>query len=154
MLTVLMGLLASASASPVPLTDLSHQADRVVMGEVLITHTEQDSTGAFTIATVRVWETLRGVAAHVVDVRLPGAAFNHQDLTVHGQPTLLPGQDVVLFLSGDQLVGMGAGAFLLEGERLLNSNVARLSRSPLRIGTQEDPLFASHDIQAVRAALR
>ena len=81
-----------------PITSLNNQADRVVLGKVLATRTQREPTNIYTVATVRVWETLRGDDDPIVEVHLPGAMLTTHDLSVYGQAQLLPGFEVLLFL--------------------------------------------------------
>ena len=113
---ILFALFGTQLAFATPTTDLielATTADSVVRGEVLTTRTQRENDNSYTVATVRVLETLRGHPDPVVDVRLPGAMLDDKDLLVHGQAKLIEGYEVLLFLNGDQLVDMGAGAFVV-----------------------------------------
>ena len=137
-----------------PLKDLDEQADRVIMGEVLTTRTQRDPSNIYTVATVRVWETLRGHQDPIVEVHLPGAMLSNHDLSVFGQAKLLPGFEVLLFLRGEQVVGMGAGAFVLLGNKAWKNKRPGLAADPKTVGRHAASLYVAHDISAVRAALR
>ena len=59
----LMAICTPTKASPLSeraVTDLSARAQTVVRGEVLAQRLEHDQAGIWTIATVRVTETMRG----------------------------------------------------------------------------------------------
>jgi hypothetical protein len=145
---------APLSALPPPITELSAQADRVILGEVLTTRNARERDNAFTIATVRVWETLRGEKDPIVEVRLPGTMLDRRDLTVHGQAKLIPGFEVLLFLQGEQVVGMGAGAFVVFGDKAWHSKSPSLPTDPQAVGTHADSIYVSHDIDMVRTSLQ
>ena len=143
------------SVAPQPaIAALDEQADRVIVGEVLTTRTQREPTNIYTVATVRVWETLRGHDDPIVEVRLPGAMLKTHDLSVYGQAQLLPGFDVLLFLQGQQVVGMGAGAFVLLGKRAWKNKRPGLAADPKTVGRHAESLYVSHDLDEVRAALR
>ena len=137
-----------------PITTLSSQADRVVLGEVLATRTVEKDDNKFTVATVRVWETLQGEEDPIVEVKLPGAMLAQRDLSVHGQAKLIPGFEMLLFLQGEQVVGMGAGAFVIFGKKAWRTKVPGLPANPQSVGTHAPSLYVSHDIAEVRATLQ
>ena len=147
--------IASAIAAPtMQLDSLAKEADRVVVGEVLVNRTESDRKNTWTVSTVRVSETLRGEAKHVIEVRLPGARLQGQDLLVHGQTQLIEGHEVLLFLRGDQLVGMGAGAFVVRDDRAWKNKYDWTYADPKTSGSYMKELYVSHDMDAVRSTLR
>jgi hypothetical protein len=147
--------LGAASASPsLDLDTLSNQADRVLVGKVLTTQTLRNNENAWTVATVRVSETLRGESAPVIDVRLPGAMLPEQDLTVHGQIQLITGHDVLLFLQGDQLVGMGAGAFVVSDDKAWHGTKHWTYGDPKTLTTDKDEYYVNHEMNEVRSTIR
>ncbi len=154
MLALVMCVFAALASPSAPIHELKDQADRVVMGEVLTTRTQRDEHNAYTVATVRVWETLQGNEDPIVEVRLPGAMLPEHDLTVYGQAKLLPGLEVLLFLQGYQVVGMGAGAFVLLGKRAYRSSNPRMATDPKTVGRHAETLYVSHEVDAVREAMR
>ena len=154
MIALLMCMFTALASPSTPLAELRDQADRVVIGEVLTTRTQREEHNAYTVATVRVWETLRGSADPIVEVRLPGAMLQDQVLTVYGQAKLYTGLEVLLFLQGDQVVSMGAGAFVLLGERAYRSGNPRMAPDPRTVGHHAESLYVSHEVDAVRAALQ
>ena len=154
MIALLMCMFTALASPSAPLEDLKEQADRVVLGEGLTTRTQREEHNAYTVATVRVWETLRGNSDPIVDVRLPGAMLRDHDLTVIGQAKLYPGLEVLLFLQGDQVASMGAGAFVLLGERAYRSGNPRMASDPKTVGHHAESLYVSHEVDAIRAALQ
>ena len=124
-----------------------------MIGEVLTTRTQREEHNAHTVATVRVWETLRSPADPIVEVRCRARCWD-QDLTVYGQAKLYTGLEVLLFLQGDQVVSMGAGAFVLLGERAYRSGNPRMAPDPRTVGHHAESLYVSHEVDAVRAALQ
>lgn len=147
--------IASAFATPtMQLDSLAKEADRVVVGEVLVNRTESDRKTTWTVSTIRVLETLRGDAKHVLEVRLPGARLQNHDLLVHGQAQLIEGHEVLLFLRGDQLVGMGAGAFVVQDDRAWKNKYDWTYSDPKTSGAYMNDLYVSHDMDAVRSTLQ
>ena len=133
---------------------MDKQADRVILGEVLTTRTQREPTNVYTVATVRVWETLRGDNDPIVEVRLPGAMLPSHDLSVYGQAKLLPGFEVLLFLQGEQVVGMGAGAFVLLGTKAWKNKRRGLAADPKTVGKHAESLYVNHEIDSIRKALQ
>lgn len=96
---------------------LAERADRVIRGEVLTTRTERTRFGPTTVATVRVAETLRGDHELVTEVRVPGGDLgNGVRAHVSGSPRLIEGDELVLFLKNDHIVGLDQGALIVGGE--------------------------------------
>jgi len=104
---------ATTYAEEFDLDDLSTRAERVVLGDVLTIRYESDRAGFWTVAAIRVTETLRGRPEPVVEVRVPGGRIDDMELTVAGAPRLIEGYEVLLFLDGDHVVGLGQRAFVV-----------------------------------------
>jgi hypothetical protein len=147
--------LGTASASPsLNLDILADRADHVIVGEVLTTQTRRDKENAWTVATVRVSETLRGESRPVIEVRLPGVMLPDQDLEVHGQAKLITGHNVLLFLQGDQLVGMGAGAFVVFDDKAWHGTQHWTYSDPKTLTVHQDQYYVNHEMDTIRTAIR
>lgn len=121
LLALLVGVLAPAHAeniSPVTVQTLGAKAESVVRGEVLHQRLSHDQHGIWTIAMIRVTETLQGPTVPVMEVRVPGGRLEDLEIMVARAPRLLPGDDVLLFLKGDRIVGLGEGAFVIHHDRV------------------------------------
>jgi len=154
---ILFALIGTQLAYATPTTDLlelATTADSIVRGEVLTTRTQRKNQNTYTVATVRVLETLRGQPDPVVDVRLPGAMLHDKDLKVHGQANLIEGHEVLLFLNGDQLVDMGAGAFVVIDGEAWRSAYAWTYADPKTVGEHAESFYVSHELEVVRSSLR
>jgi len=118
---LIFGALQPAHADallPVTVQTLGARAESVVRGEVLHQRLEHDQDGIWTIAMVRVTETLQGDPVPVKEVRVPGGRLQDLEIMVARAPRLLPGDEVLLFLKGDRIVGLGEGAFVIHQERV------------------------------------
>ena len=133
---------------------LTEQSDRVVRGEVLTTRTQRETDNAYTVATVRVLETLRGEASPVIDVRMPGASFAKRDLTVHGGVRLMVGHEVLLFLQGDRIVNMGDGAFVIKDGAAWRGAAPWTWSDPETLGDHRDDHYVSVDIDEVKGLIQ
>lgn len=154
MISILLCVLNAFAGPTMQLDSLADEADRVVVGEVLISRTEKDRNTSWTVTTVRVLETLRGESDPVIDVRLPGARLPNQDLLVHGQTQLIEGHEVLLFLRGDQLVGMGAGAFVVQDNKAWKNRYEWTYADPKTSGELAQELYVSHEMETIRSTLR
>ncbi len=88
---------ANPQATTIDLDSLTAQAQKVIVGSVLTTRSSVDSDGLWTVATIGVSETLRGESEMVVDVRIPGGKIEDLEMQVRGAPTLIPGDNVLLY---------------------------------------------------------
>ena len=163
MIACLLLVAAKAIASTPSLTvvaaapdvqQLTEQSDRVVRGEVLTTRTQRETDNAYTVATVRVLETLRGHAVPVIDVRMPGASFAQHDLTVHGGVRLMVGHEVLLFLNGDRIVNMGDGAFVVKDGAAWRGSAPWTWSDPETLGDHRDDHYVSLDINEVKVLIQ
>ena len=145
--------LVDVAAAP-DLQQLSQHADRVVRGTVLATRTERDQDTAYTIATVRVLETLRGDARPVIDVRLPGASLANHELIVHGGARLITGHEVLLFLSGDRIVNRSEGVFVMKHGAAWRGSTSWTWSDPETLGTHRDDHYVSLEIDTIKSLLR
>jgi len=150
---------ASTSSEEMDLKQLAATADRVVSGEVLTQRVESTPSGVYTFVTILVDETLRGRAVPVVDIRIPGGKFGDIDVVVPGSPSFIEGTDVMLFLQGSHIVGMGDGAFILDGERIWRPLEGERFINPAGLSQELDSglldsHFQSWSMEEVRGALR
>jgi hypothetical protein len=108
------------------LAELTRRADRVLVGEVLVVHSDWDQARRRILTTVEVQvsEMWKGEAprhGRIVIVQ-PGGTVGDIEMRVHGLPRFTPGERSVLFLRGQhhaQVVGLG------QGRRLLRFDTAR-----------------------------
>ena len=155
--------LSLAFASPSNLHDvttgpdlnrLTAQADRVVRGEVLTTRTQLETDNAYTVATVRVLETLRGHASPVIEVRMAGASLPEHELVVHGGARLITGHEVLLFLNGDQLVNMGDGAFVIKDGAAWRGEAPWTWADPETVGQHRNDHYVSLDLEHLKRLIQ
>ena len=90
----------------------------IVHGKTQPTVTATRSSIIYTHYQVQVSETFKGQAASQLDMVVPGGAANQMQQTFAGAPSLIPGQDYVLFLwtskSGlTQIIGLSQGLFVV-----------------------------------------
>ena len=161
-LIFLAGLVQTAHATdpltPMVVQSLSERAESVVRGEVLHQRLELNRDGVWTVAMIRVTETLRGAAVPIVEVRVPGGRLADLEVKVARSPQLLPGDDVLLFLKGDRIVGLGEGALMIAQERAWRAMDAWTFIRPHEQDTQSagsmvQSALSSVTMAAVRAQL-
>jgi len=108
----------------------------VVMGEVLTHRMELDQDGLWTVAMVRVTETLQGDHRPAIEVRVPGGHLRDMEISVSRAPDLVPGDQVLLFLDDDRVVGFGQGAFVVTEGKAWRSLHAWAFDNPKRLDTK------------------
>ena len=139
----LLGMAAAVEATTaVQLTDadMVANADLIVTGECQGVQSDWIGSDLVTIARVAVGETLKGESAATVDVVLPGGIDLDRKFPIAstwpGAPTILPGEEVFLFLAtGDDpgqghVVGFSQGKFSIQsdprGRRVVSRNLQEL----------------------------
>ena len=98
------------------LGELTHSADRIVVGTVLSVDASWDVQHRRILSTIEVnveenWKGLTAASQRITIVQ-PGGSVGELEMTVHGMPAFSAGERAVLFLQGQrrfQVVGMGQG---------------------------------------------
>jgi hypothetical protein len=94
----------------------------------------------WTVATVKVVETLKGNLPREIAVRLPGGRVGHLTATVDGTPKFNPGDEAVVFLERSRARGFTVAGWV-EG----TFRISRDPRSGGEIVTQDSSAFAVFD---------
>jgi hypothetical protein len=136
----------------IPILALSEQADRIIVGTVLASRNQLDRDAVWTVATVRVAETLLGEPALVLDVWVPGGRMENLEMAVMGAPRLIPNDQVLLFLRGKHVVGFGRGAFVIAQDRVWRAHGDWAFMHPKRLDASASPetYYASLALSTVR----
>lgn len=137
LLTTLIAIILPAQATTygrvLEMGDMLNESEQVVRGTVAETSAEFGGDGLiWTTVTLDVDETLERTNAAQVSFRLPGGTVDDLSLTVPGAPAFEAGQEVMVFLDGDQLRGFGQGAFLVEEGRAWRGLGNALQAEPVR----------------------
>jgi hypothetical protein len=105
---------AATYASELGLADLSEQADRIVIADVLSTYTTKRHGVIYTVADLAVTETLKGDHGWKVRVTVPGGKLNGEETKVPGSPRFIESDTMLLYLEDETIVGLGQGSFIVE----------------------------------------
>jgi hypothetical protein len=111
---------ASTVTNEIPASDeydlkaLSARARTIVVGEVLTSRVVSNSEGVNTVVSLLVTEVLRGKPDPMVEFSLPGGRTKNADLTIEGTPNIVEGYHLLVFMEGNQLVGLHKGMFKIE----------------------------------------
>ncbi len=108
----------AGSALRLDLAGLVDGAELAFEGRVLATNVELDLHGRpCTRATLLVSRAFQGDGVGAVDVRLPGGVLPSGDgLLIPGMPSLVAGEEVVLFLSRESGAGLRVPVGLAQGK--------------------------------------
>lgn len=105
---------AATYESELGLEELSEQADRIVVADVLSTYTTKRHGVIYTVADLAVTETLKGDHGWKVRVTVPGGKLNGEETKVPGAPRFIESDTMLLFLEDGTIVGLGQGSFIVE----------------------------------------
>jgi len=94
----------------------------------------------WTVATVKIVETLKGNLPREIAVRLPGGRVGHLTATVDGTPKFNPGDEAVVFLERSR-----SGGFTVAGWVEGTFRISRDPRSGGEIVTQDSSAFTVFD---------
>jgi len=117
---VALAMGASIHATTLQLLDfnsLTLKSTAIVRGKVQMTRTTMQGSSIYTHYNLQVIEQWKGAAAAQMDFVIPGGRVNGYQQTVAGAPSLVNGQEYVLFLwtsrSGlTHVMGMSQGLFV------------------------------------------
>jgi hypothetical protein len=162
---LMLGFLAAALA-PLPgstlqqlsLDDMIRLSTVIVHGKTQQTSSTSRGSIIYTHYQVQVSETLKGHAASQLDIVVPGGAANQLQQTFAGAPTLVPGQDYVLFLwtskSGlTQIIGLSQGLFAVTTNASGQLMVTRAASTERMVNAAGQPVSDS-DMQMLLSDLR
>ncbi len=125
--------------------DLVARARTIVHASVTRVHVEWDEshTRTFTLVDLAPAETLKGDAAPVVTLKIPGGQKDGIVTIVHGMPTFSEGEEVVVFVSEAHPtagtcvpVGLGQGKWKVERDERGN-RIARRSLGGAKLVTKD-----------------
>jgi hypothetical protein len=105
---------AATYETELDLEDLSEQADRIVIADVLSTYTTKRHGVIYTVADLAVTETLKGDHGWKVRVTVPGGKLNGEETKVPGAPRFIESDTMLLYLEDETIVGLGQGSFIVE----------------------------------------
>jgi hypothetical protein len=105
---------AATYTSELGLEDLSDQANRIVIADVISTYTTKRSGVIYTVADLAVTQTLKGDHDWKVRVTVPGGKLNGEVTKVPGAPRFIESDTMLLYLEDDTIVGLGQGSFIVE----------------------------------------
>ncbi len=96
------------------LAEMTDQADRIVVAQVVSTKSEWDAQhrSIHTTIELKVDEVWKGAAAEREIIVQPGGSVGDMEMRVHGMPQFTAGEKTLLFLAGQdapRVVGMSQG---------------------------------------------
>lgn len=100
---------------PMSLEQLARDADRVLVGTVVLTESawNADRTAIFTTVRLRVAEAVKGSKPHEVALRLEGGQVGDIAQAASGGLSFAEGEQVVLFLKGTSVLGGPQGVYVV-----------------------------------------
>lgn len=99
--------------APMTLEQLARDADRILVGTVVLTESawNADRTAIFTTVRLRVDEAVKGAKPREVALRVEGGQVGDIAQAVSGGVSFAEGQQVVLFLKGASVLGGPQGVY-------------------------------------------
>ncbi len=102
---------------PMSLEQLARDADRILVGTVVLTQSawNTERTAIFTTVRLRVDDAVKGVRPREVVLRVEGGQVGDIAQSVSGGLSFAEGQQVVLFLKGTSVLGGPQGVYVAAG---------------------------------------
>lgn len=114
---LLLGSIALATVMvPLTLSQLTEQADKIVLGHCVNKRVYKTGKMIWTEYTFQVYEVLKGGSIKEVKIRQPGGEIGDEGIKVSGTANFLPGEEDLLFLDKEKdgaydLIGWSQGKF-------------------------------------------
>jgi len=120
-------------AEILPIGTLVEAADQAVQGQVVQTSSEWGNDGLiYTRVVLDAEDRLYQTAEPTTSFLVPGGEIGDVRLTVPGVPTFAVGEDVLVFLMEDRLLGLGQGTFRLHDGILERAVDKKPLQAPVR----------------------
>ncbi|GAB4410404.1 MAG: hypothetical protein Kow00123_24010 [Anaerolineales bacterium] len=116
----------AAILQPMSLEQLARDADRILVGTVVLTESawNADKTAIFTTVRLRVGEAVKGSKPREVVLRVEGGQVGDIAQSVSGGLSFAEGQQVVLFLKGMSVLGGPQGVYVASGGEVGGQSLA------------------------------
>lgn len=153
---VAVNLASATTLRELSLDDMIRQSTAIVRGQVQLTGAATRSGYIYTHYKVQVLEQLKGVPAQQMDVAVPGGVLDGVRQMIAGAPTLVSGQEYVLYLwtsrSGlTQVIGLSQGLFVSTNGML--SRPATAERMVNAAGAETTPAGIQMTLPAMRSRI-
>ncbi|MEC7948298.1 MAG: hypothetical protein VX265_12095 [Myxococcota bacterium] len=150
---------AATYQSELGLEELSDQADRIVIADVVSTYTTKRHGVVYTVADLAVTQTLKGDHGWKVRVTVPGGKLDGAETRVPGAPRFIESDTMLLYLEDETIVGLGQGSFVVEYGLAWRPKRDDVFLSPRRQHDWADQIdpnehYTVFPLQAVRNAAR
>jgi len=133
--------------------ELVDSASRVVHGTVVETESWKSDGGLIkTTVTLEVELAVPGISVPTVQFQVPYGVLDGIRLSVPGSPSLEEGDNVVVFLDGEEVIGLGQGVLHDEGGRWVQRAMPQ-SDTRIQLSSPAQVLGAQKDARACAAEL-
>jgi len=120
----------AGTALALDVSELAERADCIVEGRVLDARSELTPAGRIVTAfDVSVDRSFHGDASGTVSIRLPGGVVGDVGMVVPGMPHLVPGEDVLLFVTDEGHAGFRMPIGLAQGKFRITTDWATGART-------------------------
>ncbi len=158
---------AASLVSALDLAQMTQQADRIVIAQVVSTKSAWDAQhrSIYTTIELQVDEVWKGTSAEREIIVQPGGTVGNVEMRVHGMPEFISGEKTLLFLAGQnapRVVGMSQGKRPLRwtgkqwmAEMAEHSALVRRDAQGRLQSTEAEPAMGLDELrQRVRALIR
>ena len=120
------------------LSDLNDLSSRVVQGEIIEKDSYYKNGKIYSTLLVQVDKTYTGISEQELEIEVLGGKVDGITMQVSGLPSLDIGQQSLLFLNHDRLLGFGQGVFHIQDSSAVRPEKTGLPSSPFLLSTLPD----------------
>ena len=155
-LSTILSAFAAEYSNLISISELSDLSSRVIQGEVINKNSYFKNGKIYSKLLIQVDKTYTGISESELEIELLGGVVDGIEMNVSGLPSLDVGQQSLLFLNHERLMGFGQGVFHIQDQSAIRPQKTGLPTAELALDQLPDeqeaasclaPMIDSHYTQ-------
>lgn len=142
-LSAILSAFATEYSTLYSLSDMNDLSSRVVQGEIIEKDSYYKNGKIYSTLLVQVDKTYTGISENELEIEVLGGEVDGITMNVSGLPSLNVGQQSLLFLNHDKLLGLGQGVFHIENSAAIRPKKTGLPSTQIELSMLPDEQEAS-----------
>ena len=137
-LSAILNSLATEYSTLYSISDMNDLSSRVVQGEIIEKDSYYKNGKIYSTLLVQVDKTYTGINESELEIEVLGGEVDGITMSVSGLPNLEIGQQSLLFLNHDKLLGLGQGVFHIQDSEAIRPRKTGLPASKIDLSLMPD----------------